>query len=230
MDRGFHLIVKLPRDYSAEGDAYPTVYLLDGGALFPMLTGYYNYLHWEAVVPDLIVVGISYGTDTAPEGNYRSTDYTAPSPEREHYGGAGRFQAVLRDQILPLIETRYHADPTQRVLFGQSIGGQFVVYSAMTEPSLFAGHIASNPALHRNLEFFLNVKEAPKSGSRLLVIRGANDHDRFKEPADKWVAYWQDQGNRLPLDMEALELPGYGHFSLAPESFRQGIIRLLLTD
>jgi predicted alpha/beta superfamily hydrolase len=36
----------------------------------------------------------------------------------------------------------------------QGLGGQFVLYTALTRPDLFWGHIASNPALHRNLPFY----------------------------------------------------------------------------
>ena len=119
-----------------------------------MLAPYYFLLKFDEPMPEAIIVGISYGANSRAEGNYRGTDYTAPSPERETYGGASAYQNFLADELLPLIERKYRVDKTRRILFGQSIAGQFVLYSAMTRPDLFWGRIASNPALHRNLEFF----------------------------------------------------------------------------
>ena len=152
----YTLLVSLPEDYDATSDrTYPTIYLLDGGAIFPALAAYRRYLQLQESVPATIVVGLSYRTDDWRQGNARSTDYTAPTAEREHWGGAPKFQQALRTEIIPLVETRFRSNPSRRLLFGQSIAGQFVLYTAQTDPGLFWGHIASNPALHRNVEFFL---------------------------------------------------------------------------
>jgi len=155
LGRPFHIFVRLPEGYNEATEPYPVVYLLDGGHTFPMLASYYRYLSFADEVEDLIIVGISYGNDDWKKGNFRSTDFTAAAPEREHYGGAPDFQKFLEAELLPFIEGRYRARADRRIVFGQSLGGQFVLYTAQTKPALFWGHIASNPALHRNLDFFL---------------------------------------------------------------------------
>ena len=70
--------------------------------------------------------------------------------------GIGDISYHLFEELIPLIESAYPSDDQQRIIFGQSLGGQFVLYTALTDPALFHGHIASNPALHRNLDFFLH--------------------------------------------------------------------------
>ena len=106
--RGYHVFVKLPADYDDANDTpYPTVYVLDGGALFPLFAAYYRYLNFGEEIPDSIIVGISYGSDTSEQGNYRSTDYSAPSEEREDWGGAANYQSFLREELIPLIEKNY---------------------------------------------------------------------------------------------------------------------------
>ena len=147
--RGFHIYVMLPDGYDKSVvDKYPTIYLLDGGALFPLLSAYYRYLNFGGEIPSAIIVGISYGSNNYAGGNYRSTDYTAKSQERDYYGGAGQFQKFLSKELMPFIESSYASRSDRRVIFGQSIGGQFVLYTALTEPNLFWGHVASNPAVH----------------------------------------------------------------------------------
>jgi predicted alpha/beta superfamily hydrolase len=227
LERDLQIIVRLP-DNHQPGSLYPTVYLLDGGALFPMLAGYYHYLRFEEVVPDLIIVGISYGSGSFEGGNYRSTDYTAPSKERAYWGGASKFQQALKQEILPLIETSYPANPDDRILFGQSLAGQFVLFSAFSNPGLFAGHIASNPALHRNLDYFINLPVNQKAGTtKLFVVSGSEDFPEYAMPRNNWISHQMKTKPAIDLEIETIE--GYGHFSLAPEAFRQGLAHIIKT-
>lgn len=223
LERPFHLYVRLPDNYAESDDAYPTIYLLDGGHTFPMLAGYAQYLRFAEEIPPVIIVGISYGTDDFRDGNHRGTDFTAPSEERAHYGGAETFQSVLSTEIIPLIETTYRADKTRRVIWGQSLGGQFVLYTALTDPDLFWGHIASNPALHRNLDLFLNMAPGvSETGSKLFVSLSSDDEPRFLGPAQTWVEAWADHPG-APWQFEHILLQGEGHFSAAPRAFRSGL-------
>ncbi len=224
-DHTYHVYVRLPEGYAADGDRrYPTVYLLDGGTTYPLLAAYSRYLEFAEEIPDTILVGISYGTDDWENGNNRSHDYTAPSTEREFWGGAADFQSMLRDELLPLIESTYRSDPTRRVIFGQSLGGQFVLFTALTDPALFWGHIASNPALHRNLPFFLVAPEPSKTDgrSKLFVASGSDDDPEFREPALAWIEFWS-QRTTTPWALMTVTLDDHGHFSALPAAFRQGM-------
>lgn len=226
LDRRFDVIVGLPENYAADTRTYyPTIYVLDGGELYPMLRGYYRYLRWGQEVPDSIIVAVSYGTSDWEAGNERSRDFTAPSDEREIWGGAQDFQAFLSTELIPYMENNYRSRNDRRVIFGQSIGGQFVLYTAQTIPTLFWGHIASNPALHRNLPFFLRSHAAvPRADnrSRLFVASGSNDDPRFREPALEWMNHWTNS-KQQPWHLRAVTLDGHTHFSAPPASFRQGM-------
>jgi predicted alpha/beta superfamily hydrolase len=224
--RDFHLFIMLPDDYDEYPErSYPTVYILDGGALFPLLAAYYRYLNFGQEIPDAITVGISYGSDSYEGGNYRSTDYTAEADEREYWGGAGNFQIFLRDELIPYVERSYRSRPDRRILFGQSIGGQFVLYTALTKPDFFWGHIASNPALHRNLPFFLQAQGAgdPKrKSSRLFVASGSDDDPEFRSPALEWIEHWS-KNDDAPWHLKTMILDGHSHMSAPPASYRQGM-------
>ncbi len=224
--RGYHVYVMLPDGYEqAPDESYPTVYLLDGGALFPLLSAYYGYLNFGEDIPDAIIVGISYGSDSFEGGNYRSTDYTAPSAERDYWGGAEKFQQFLVDELTPLIETGYRSDADRRVIFGHSLGGQFVLYTALTRPQFFWGHIASNPALHRNLPFFMRKYEGSMSAavdSGLFVASATKDEPRFRGPAMAWIEQWSGSVDK-PWQLRTVDLEGHTHTSAAPAAFRQGM-------
>ena len=231
--RSYHIFTMLPDGYDANDDkTYPTIYLLDGGALFPLLVAYYRYLNFADEMPESIIVGISYGSATFEGGNYRSADYTAKSDEREFWGGAEIFQSFLADELMPHIEKTYRSRTDRRIIFGQSIGGQFVLYTALTKPDLYWGHIASNPALHRNLPFFLDNHAVDAAGdvqSKLFVASASHDDPRYRVPAVKWIEYWSDVTER-PWQLRTETLDGHSHMSAPPVSFRQGMRWLFSKD
>ena len=233
LGRPYHIYVMLPDGYEqSPGEDYPTIYLLDGGALFPLLAAYYRYLNFGEEIPDAIIVGISYGSDSYEEGNYRATDYTATSSERDYWGGADKFQLFLSHELLPFIEKSYRSRADRRVIFGQSIGGQFVLYTALTKPDLFWGHVASNPALHRNLPFFLRYHgkvEIAGEQSRLFVGSGSRDDPRFRVPTLEWIEHWSDNGDS-PWQLKTMDLEGHTHMSAPPATFRQGVTWLFSND
>jgi predicted alpha/beta superfamily hydrolase len=229
LEKQLHVLVGLPEDYDASSaKTYPTIYILDGGELYPLLKSYSRYLYHSGEAPELILVAVSYGTSNWQEGNDRSHDYTAPTDEREFWGGAGDFQNFFSGELLPFIEENYRSAPDRRVIFGQSLGGQFVLYTAQTKPSLFWGHIASNPALHRNLPLFLSMRPEQAATSYLFVGDASKDHETFLEPRARWIEYWRSQQG-LPWELRVETLDGHNHFSAPPESFRRGV-RWLFAD
>ena len=227
--RPYHLYVRLPDEYAPGDSRYPVIYVLDGGALFPLFASYAGYLEFGEEMPDSIIVGISYGAADFAGGNFRGSDYTAPSDEVDHYGGAGVFQEFLKTELIPFIESEYSADSARRVLFGQSIGGQFVLFSAQTDPGLFWGHIASNPALHNNLEYFLETAPDGPSRTRLFVASATGDDPVFRVPALAWIEHWTSK-QTAQWDLEVRHLEGHSHMSAPPTSFRQGLLWLFWSE
>jgi len=225
LGRGFHLWVRLPADHASDPEALPVVYLLDGGSVFPLAAGQYHYLSLGDELPPMILVGISYGSVFHREGNMRQTDYTAPAGERDFWGGAAQFLTMLKDELLPFIEGHYRTDPDRRILFGHSLGGQFVLYAALTEPQLFWGYIASSPALQLNLEFFMQSHgSVPEGGARprLFVSSAERDPPDLRKATLDWMRQWNATPTR-PWLLESRSLPGQTHYSVVADAFTQGL-------
>ena len=228
--RPFHIYVMLPDAYGEDSERrYPTIYLLDGGGLLPMLGAYHRYLRTLDETPEAIIVGISYGSLDYGNGNYRSTDFTAPSDQRENWGGAEQFRDFLSGELLPAIEGKYRSEPSQRIIFGHSLGGQFVLFTAQTRPALFAGYIASNPALHRNLEFFLTTAPVQRTSSRLFVGNGTQDSEVFRVPALQWTKHWNSL-EETSWVLQTMDLAGHTHMSAPPAAFWQGLNWIYAVD
>lgn len=217
LGRDFHVLVRLPRSYGDSDRDYPMAFLLDGGILFPMLSPYQLMMEAEGSAGEVVVVGISYGGLGYANGNLRGTDYTAPSPEVEYFGGASEFAAFLDEELLPILQRDYRIDSEQRMLFGQSLGGQFAIHAALTRPDLFATYVAINPALHSNLPYFIAL-EGREPGTQLVLAMGSEDDPRYRQPALDWLADRRSRAGNVPT-LEIIDLPGGHHATSAPAAY-----------
>ena len=76
LGRSYDVLVGLPDGYDETDDtSYPTVYILDGGNLYPLLRVYHQYLRYGGEAPEMILVAMSYGTNDYENGNDRGHDY-----------------------------------------------------------------------------------------------------------------------------------------------------------
>ena len=134
--------------------ARPPVFLMtDGNLTFHTAHETIAMLAIGGEVAPVIVVGVSY-PETDGRGYtpsyvvHRTRDYT-PTNDAGMPGGGGSaaFLAFLKDELLPVVESRYRADPTRRGLGGHSLGGLFGTYALLHEPGLFSRYWISSPSL-----------------------------------------------------------------------------------
>lgn len=222
-NKSYHVFVRLPEEVNnTDKQTFPVLYLLDGGTNFPLVAGMYKYLRWMQDIPPMIIVGISYGTDDWQQGNDRSHDFTVPSKEREHWGGAQVFEQFFVDTLMPAIQKKYPVDINTQILYGQSLGGQFGIYSTMYGQAPFYGVIASNPALHRNLDYFKQPMMTRKTRPKLFVSIAEFDNERYKIPSSAWVSFWQQQ--QVAWSHKFVTLDGQNHLSATPDAVRNGLV------
>jgi hypothetical protein len=225
--RRFHIYVRLPEGYEDDERArYPVVYVLDGDSLFPILAASHLFLTYDEGLPEAIIVGIAYGSFD-PAVNKRSVDFSAPaSAATADQRGAHAFQRFLKEELIPKIEGRFRANPANRILFGQSRGGYMVLYSAFTDPDLFWGRIASNPAFDPGRErFFAPAAPASRPDLGLVVTSGSRDRPALRQAALEWFAAWEGAEGKA-WSLNAITLPGGTHAADSANSYRAGMIWL----
>jgi predicted alpha/beta superfamily hydrolase len=228
-DRLYHVFVRYPEGYAAEPDKrWPVVYLLDGDSLFPMLAPQHLLLHYDEGLPDAIVVGIAYGSFD-PAVNRRDYDFSAPAPDAgDGQGGAPAFLRFLKTELLPQVEARVRADPARRVLVGQSRSGYMVLWSAIADPDLFWGRIASNPSLAPGRETLLTAPAAQGQRTDLGVVLVSGSRERSPERrqgALAWGQRWEGAAD-APWQAELIDLEGGTHAASIGEGYRQAMLWL----
>ena len=109
---------------------YPTLYLLDSpfgfGFAVPVVLGYM----WDGMVPEMIVVGIGKQIDSY-DGWWpiRGRDYSpVVLPSQPGSGQAAAFLKFVETELVPFIDSNFRTAPDNRVLWGHSLAGAFVLF------------------------------------------------------------------------------------------------------
>lgn len=226
--RVHHIHVRYPEGYDAgSATRYPVVYVLDGDSLFPLLAPTHLFLHYDEQLPEAIVVGIAYGSFD-PAINKRHVDFTAPgSDTTAEQGGAPGFLAFLRAQVVPEVERRYAADPARRILIGQSRAGYFVLWSALQDPDLFWGRIASNPSPGPAREhLFAAPRPHAREDLRVVVASGTRDTAERQRIAHDWTTHWSAPGTDAPWQVSLLTMQDGTHAATIGETYRRAMLWL----
>jgi len=229
--RTFHIYVRLPEGYSKNSaDRYPVVFILDGDSLFPLLAPTHLFLTYDEKLPEAILVGISYG-GFDPSINKRNIDFSAPAADAtQGENGAPKFLAFLKSELIPSVESRYRVNSTRRVLLGQSRGGHFVLWSALEDPDLFWGRIASNAGLNPGrARFFANPTPHQLTDLRVAVASGSRDSELSQHSAQEWARAWTDRPE-APWTVKFLPIQGGTHAASIGEVYRQAMLWLFQED
>ena len=225
--RDFHVNVRLPQGYQAnDAKTYPVVYVLDGDSLFPLLAPTHLFLHYDEKLPEAIIVGISYGSFD-PAINKRDTDFSAPAADAKlGEDGAPRFLDFLKKELIPKIENQFHVNAAKRVLVGQSRAGYFVLWSALEDPDLFWGRIASNPALTPGRpRFFEAAANHTRKDLKVAIASGTRDTEQRQRNAVEWGTTWSSRAD-APWAVKLIRLEGGTHAATIGETYRRAMLWL----
>ncbi|AWW74516.1 iroE protein [Erythrobacter sp. KY5] len=138
--------VLLPLDYEESDNAYPLVFVLDGGEAQDIYLAHgihtWNQL-WGRSQPAIII-----GVETVDRQRELLPPSASPQ-ERERYPTAGEadaFRQWLIDDVMPMVRARYRENGTA-ILVGESAAGHFVAETWMTRPEAFDAYAALSPSL-----------------------------------------------------------------------------------
>jgi predicted alpha/beta superfamily hydrolase len=118
---------------------YPVLDLLDGDAHFHSVSGIIQILgtgvNGTYAVPEMLVVAIP---NTNRLRDMSPTKVTAgldgkPNPGLASSGGMGNFLAMIKNELIPAVDSKYRTTP-YRVFVGHSLGGITTIYALYTIP------------------------------------------------------------------------------------------------
>jgi hypothetical protein len=143
----YRISVGLPLSYGREPERrFPVLYTLDADVGFASAVELARFLALSGEIPEVIVVGIGYGTDLATWRTRRVADLTPVSTaEQPGAGRASQFLDFIAGEVIPLVESHYRTSE-DRTLSGYSHGGLFGTYVLFQRPGIFQRYILGSPS------------------------------------------------------------------------------------
>lgn len=220
----FHIFISMPDDYNTTDKSYPVLYILDGDVTYGMAASIARYLQIGGNIPELIIVGIGYGSIDRNSGNKSRRDYR-PIAE----GGAENFLSFVKDELIPYVDSTYRTIPGDRSISGYSSGGLFALYTLFTQPETFSRYIVGSPYLVWDDYSIYDYEEisAEIIGNKeinLFISVGSEESDeKYFNPIDDLVTIIQDR-NYSGLTLETKVFDGSTHLMGPPESLTHGLL------
>lgn len=247
--RAYQLFVNLPPSYDEEpGRRYPVLYVTDADYAFPLLRQIGRRLNVEGPrVEEFILVGLSYAKGDGGMTS-RRRDYTptangpAGSPPGDVHGGGAAYQAYIREQVKPFVESRFRADPGRSLFLGHSYGSLLGAQILFSEPRMFSGYILGSPSLWFDKRHAFGWEEAYARAHKDLpahVYMYVGEYEAVKEGYPRYNRRTDMVADNRALErrLKARNYPGLvlksevlndeDHVTVAPRGFTHGLLELL---
>ena len=222
----YELHIFLPGNYKDSNKKYPVVYLMDSQWDFPLVKCIYGEYYYDGFIPEMIIVGVTWGGVNPNPDSLRARDYTPTKEQRlPQSGGADKFLSFMKNELFPFMEKNYKADPENRSLMGCSLGGLITLYAFLTHTDMFNGYAAASPAvswgngmLYQSEKEFANKKL--NKPVRVYITVGDVERGRpyFESMADYFV-----KRNYQNVSIRSKVLENTGHSGTQGETFARGL-------
>jgi predicted alpha/beta superfamily hydrolase len=220
------LQISLPAGYAKSNKNYPVIYLMDSQWDFPLLTALYGQQYFDGFIPEVIIVGITWGGEHPNADSLRARDYTPTNEKRlPQSGNADKFLSVIQHEVFPLVESSYRVDTNDKTLMGCSLGGLFTMYTLFTHPALFNRYVAASPAFmwddHVLYKFEAQYhNNASNPSAKLFMCVGGVETS--VPDFEKLTTFLNDR-HYTNLRLESKVLENTGHSGTKGEGYARGL-------
>jgi predicted alpha/beta superfamily hydrolase len=222
----YELHILLPGSHKNSTKKYPVVYLMDSQWDFPLVKSLYGQHYYDGFIPEMIIVGVTWGGTRPNPDSLRARDYTPTKETRSpQSGGADNFLSFMKTELFPFIETNYKADPANRVLMGCSLGGLFTLYALFTQPELFSGYAAASPAIGWDREVMYRYEKEffEKKLSRPVRVYMTIGDVETSRPRYERFATQMLKRNYGSVSLHSSVLENTGHSGTKSETYGRGL-------
>ena len=221
----YTLHVNLPSNYSDTTKQFPIVYLLDSQWDFPLVSAIYGEQYYDGFVPEVIIVGITWGGENPNHDQLRARDFTPTNMgQGTQYGNAANFLSFIKNELTPFIESTYRVKKNDRTLIGSSFGGLFTLYTLFQSPDFFRNYILTSPATPWDNEAIYKIENEYWAKKKSLPVRLYMAVGEVEDVAvfNKWVNTLKAR-NYMGLKLQTKVLENIGHSGTKPEGYTRGL-------
>jgi predicted alpha/beta superfamily hydrolase len=222
----YELQVLLPSGYANKTKKYPVVYVMDSQWDFPLVKCIYGEHYYDGFIPELIVVGVTWGGTNPNPDSLRARDYTPTNVKwTPQSGGADKFLSFMKEELFPFIESNYRAESDNRSLVGCSLGGLFTIYTMFTHTDMFTGYAAASPAVGWDNEVLYKYEKdfaEKKLNKPARLYMTVGDVERGRPIFEKMAAFMTGK-NYQNVSIHPKVLENTGHSGTKGETYARGL-------
>jgi predicted alpha/beta superfamily hydrolase len=235
----FSIYIAYPANYTSSTQLYPTIYLTDANLYFAAVTQLIRNMQIGDEVPQVLIVGIGYKTDSVAS-RLRSRDFTPtaiPDPFDNHWptGGAANYLQFINEELKPFIQKNYRVS-SEASFAGISYAGLFGLYTLFHEPQTFQNYLIATPSLwYDSLVTFDYEKKFAAyhrnlSAKVFLSVGGLEEKQFADGNMETNVKFLSDRLKKrkyTDLHLKTYVFPNETHFSVPGASFSHGLRYIL---
>lgn len=245
--QAYDVLVALPPTYGESGDRrYPVLYVPDHLDIFLGAKAAYGMLDLARSLgmgrplEEFIIVGVPLQVADAKDWARRRTPDLTPTADASfdeqftkqlnapvRSGGAAEFLRALKEELIPLVESRYRVTQ-DRGLAGYSLGGLFAAWVWLSGDATFSRFLIGSPSLWWNQESLLRLDpDRPLKGRVFLSIGGGESKATMLAPYQKLVAALESRKDP-DLRWESVVFDGTDHLTGVVGALARGMRSLYL--
>ena len=208
------LYIHCPENFRKTNKKYPVLYVLDGQWSFSMTKDIYYGQYADELVPDIMIIGITWPGDYDAS---RARDFTPTHVDDfPTSGNASKFLSVIKNEIVPYIDSTYPADKSNRALCGGSFGGLFALYTLFHDPTLFNRYIVMGPSLSYDNELTFKFEKIFAAKNRELnakIFLSSGEYEEAMDFSNGFTRFINQlkTTNYKELELESLIVDKMGH-------------------
>jgi predicted alpha/beta superfamily hydrolase len=226
VNQEYELHISLPAGYEKSTKKYPVVYLMDSQWDFPLVKSIYGQQYYDGFIPELIIVGVTWGGVNPNPDSLRARDYTPTNEARMiQSGGADKFLSFMKEELFPFIEKNYRADTGNRTLMGCSLGGLITLYALFTHTEMFNGYAAASPAIGWDKEVIYRYEQKyfeSRSAKPVRLYMTIGGVERNVPGFEKFSTFLANR-NYQALHIKPKVLENTGHSGTKSETYGRGL-------
>lgn len=223
--KDYDLCINLPRGYGDTSKTFPALFVLDAQWDFPLAQAIYGQQYYDGFIPELVIVGITWGGKNPDYDQLRAHDLTPTDIGLvTKYGNAPKFFSFIAKELIPFVEAKFRIKRNDRTLMGSSLGGLFTLYALFQESGVFNRYVLTSPSLQwdNKLLFSLNKSFAEQHKELAAkVFMGIGEYENVSEFQS--FAEELKSKNYKNFDLQTKVIAGMGHSGGKAEGYTRGL-------
>jgi len=218
-NREYIMHVTYAMDSLIPGKKYPVLYYTDAWLNVDFFNQAGDWLSYYKEIEPVILIGISF---TANENDWielRKEDFLPHKTDSTKVSGPKHFLNFMSKELIPYVQEHYPADPSDRGLFGYSLGGLFASWVLKEDPKLFKRVGISSPSLwYDDFQLLKDPKLvegiAKLNDQKIFVEYGSSESEDQKSGAE---SLFELLNTNKHIQLKKFVLEG-GHYSAYPQT------------